>query len=39
MFKGEWLEQPPQYFVQHLLVCLLLVIQLLLMNTAVPDWE
>jgi hypothetical protein len=26
LFKGERLENPPEYFVQHLSLCLLLVI-------------
>jgi len=35
LFKGKWLEYPPEYFVQHLWVCLPLHIQPLLMNIAV----
>jgi hypothetical protein len=34
-FKGERLEYPPEYFVQHLTVCLPLLIQPLLRNIAV----
>jgi hypothetical protein len=36
-FKGERLESPPENFVQHLTVCLPLLIQLLLRNIAVCD--
>jgi hypothetical protein len=32
---NTWLEYSPQYFVRHLSVCLLLLIQLLLRNIAV----
>jgi hypothetical protein len=37
LVKGERLEYPPQYFLQHLSVCLLLLIQQLLRNIAVLD--
>jgi len=37
LFKGEMLEHPPEYFVQHLSVCLPLLIQPLLRNIAVHD--
>jgi len=33
-FKGQWLEYPPEYFVQQLLVCLLL-----LRKTEFLDWN
>jgi hypothetical protein len=36
-FKGERLEYPPEYFVQHLTVCLPLLIQPFLRNIAVLD--
>ena len=39
VFKGEWLEYPLDFFVQHLSVCLPLLIQLLLSNIAVLDWN
>jgi len=39
LFQGEWLEYPPEYFVQHLSVFLPLLIQLLLINSAVFDWN
>jgi len=39
LFKGEWVEYLPEYFVEHLSVCLPLLIQPLLMNIAVPDWN
>jgi len=39
VFKGEWLEYPTEYFVQHLLVCLLLLIQSPRRNIVVPDWN
>jgi hypothetical protein len=39
LFKGEWLEYPPEYFIQHLMVCLPLFIQPLLKNIAVLDWN
>jgi hypothetical protein len=35
--KGERLEYPPEYFVQHLTVCLPQLIQPLLRNIAVFD--
>jgi hypothetical protein len=35
--KGEWVEYPPEYFVQHLLVCLPLLIQPIHRNIAVLD--
>ena len=37
VFKGERLEYPPEYIIQHLLVRLTLLIQLLRMNLAVHD--
>jgi len=37
LFKGERVEYPPEYLVQHLSVCLLLLIQPLLRNIAVLD--
>jgi len=37
LFQGERLEYPPEYFVQHLSVCLQLFIQLLPRNSAVFD--
>jgi len=33
MFKGDWLEYLPEYFIEHLSVCLPLLIQLLLGTT------
>jgi len=39
LFKGERLEYPPEYIVQHLSVCLMLLIQLLLRNIEVLDWN
>ena len=39
VFKGERLKYPPEYFVQHLSGCLLLLIQPLLRNIAVHDWN
>jgi hypothetical protein len=39
LFKGEWLQDPPEYFVQHLSVCLPLLIQLHLRTIAVLDWN
>jgi hypothetical protein len=39
LFKDERLEYPPEYFVQHLSVCLVLCIQPLLSNIAVVDWN
>jgi hypothetical protein len=39
LFKGGRLEYLPDYFVQHLTVCFLLLIQLLLTNIAVLDWN
>jgi hypothetical protein len=40
LFEGEGLEYPPEHFVQHLLVWLLLLIQPLLNNIAafVSNW-
>jgi hypothetical protein len=35
LFKGDWLEYLPEYFVQHLSVCLPLLILPLLGNIAV----
>jgi hypothetical protein len=37
MFTGERLEYPPEYIVQHIAVCMPLLIQPLLSNTAVLD--
>jgi hypothetical protein len=37
LFKGEWVEYQPEYFVQHLSVCLPLLIQPFLRNIAVLD--
>jgi hypothetical protein len=37
LFRGEWLQYPPEYFVQHLSVCLPLLIQPLVRNIAVLD--
>jgi len=39
LFKAEWLEYPPVNFVQHLSVCLVLLIQPHLTNVAVLDWN
>jgi hypothetical protein len=39
LFNGVRLEYLPAYFFQHLSVCLLLLIQPLLMNIVVPDWD
>jgi len=39
LLKGEWLECLPQYFNQHLSVCVLLLIQPLLTNIAVLEWN
>ena len=39
LFKGERLEYLPEYFVQHLSVCLLLLMQQLLWNIAVLAWN
>ena len=39
LFKGVRLEYPPEYFVQHLSVCLTLLIQPLLRNIAILDWN
>jgi len=39
LFKGERLEYPAEYFVQHFSVCLPLLIQLLLGNIVVLDWN
>jgi hypothetical protein len=39
MLNGERLEYPPDYFVQHLLVCLPLLIEPLLRNITVLDWN
>jgi hypothetical protein len=38
-FNSERLEYPPQYFVQHLTICMPLLIQLLLRYIAVLDWN
>jgi hypothetical protein len=38
-FKGERLEYPPEYFIQHLTVCLALLIQRFLRNIAVLNWD
>jgi len=37
LFKGERLEYPPEYLVQHLSVCMPLLINPLLRNIAVLD--
>jgi len=37
--SGERLEYLPEYFVQHLSDCLPLLIQPLLSNIVVPDWN
>jgi len=39
LLKCERLEYPPEYFIQHLSVCLPLLIQPLLRNIAVLDWN
>jgi len=39
LFKGEWLQYPPEYFIQHLPVCLPLPIQPLPRNIEVLDWN
>jgi hypothetical protein len=39
LFKGDLLERLPEYFIQHLSVCLLLLIQPLLRNIVVLDWN
>jgi len=39
LYKGERLEYPLEYFFQHLSVCLPLLIQPLLMNIVVLDWN
>jgi len=39
LFKGEMVEYPPEYFVQHLSVRLPLLIQLLLRDIVVLDWN
>jgi hypothetical protein len=39
VLKGERLEFPQEYFVQPLTVCLLLLIQPLLRNIVVLDWN
>jgi hypothetical protein len=39
VLKGKRLEYPPEYFVQHLLVCLPLLIQLLMRNIVVLQWN
>jgi len=39
LFIGERLEHPPEYFIQHLLVGLPLLIPPLLRNIAVSDWS
>jgi hypothetical protein len=39
MFTGESLEYPPDYFVQHLSVCLPLLIEQRLRNITVLDWN
>jgi len=39
VFKGKRLEYLPEYIVQHLSICLPLLIRLLLCNIAVLDWN
>jgi len=39
LFQSERVEYPPEYFVQHLSVCLRLLIQPLLRNIALLDWN
>ena len=39
LFKGERLGYPPGYLIQHLLVCMLLLIKPLLRNVALFDWN
>jgi len=39
LFKGEWMQYLPEYFVQHLSVWLPLLINLLLLDIAVLDWN
>jgi hypothetical protein len=39
VFKGEGLQYPAEYFVQQLSVCLPLLIQSLLRNIVVLDWN
>jgi hypothetical protein len=39
LFKGQWLDYPLQYVVQHLSVCFPLLIQPLLRIIAVLDWN
>jgi hypothetical protein len=39
LFKGEWLEYPLEYFVQHLSVYLPLLNEPLQRNIAVLDWN
>jgi hypothetical protein len=39
LFKGVWLDYTSEYFVQHLMVCLPLLIEQLLRNIAVLDWN
>jgi len=39
MFTGQWLESPPEYFVQHLTDSLPLLIQPLLRNIVDRDWN
>jgi len=37
--EGEWLEYTPEYFFQHLSVCMPLLIQHLLRKIAVVGWN
>jgi len=39
LFKAQWLEYTPAYFIQHLSVCLPLPIQSLLRNIVDIDWN
>jgi hypothetical protein len=39
LVKGEWLEYPPQYFVQHLSVCSPLLIQPPVRKIVLLDWN
>ena len=39
LMKGEWVKLQPEYFVQHLPISSQLLIQPLLRNIAVRDWN
>jgi hypothetical protein len=39
LFKDEWLEYPPEFFIQHLSGCLPLLVPLLQRNIPVLDWN